>query len=69
MLRFAEKLTRTPGKMTREDMETLTSAGFSDKEVLDITHIAALFNYLDRVADALGTELESWKAAKSSEAG
>ncbi len=62
MLRFAEKMTRTPARMTQDDVESLRSVGFSDKEILDITHIAALFNYLDRVADALGTQLDSWKA-------
>ncbi len=61
MLQFAEKMTVSPKKMTEADVDGLSEVGFSDKEILDITHIAALFNYLDRVADALGTQLEHWK--------
>ena len=61
MLEFAEKMTVSPKTMTKDDVDSLHQVGFSDKEILDITHIAALFNYLDRVADALGTQLDTWK--------
>ncbi len=54
MLDFAVKLTRTPYKHTREDVEELRAVGFDDTGVLQITMIAAFFNYINRVADALG---------------
>ncbi len=54
MLDFAVKMTKTPYKHTREDVETLRAAGFDDTGVLQITLIAAYFNYINRVADALG---------------
>lgn len=54
MLDFAVKLTRTPYKHTREDVEKLRAVGFDDVGILQITLIAAFFNYINRVADALG---------------
>ena len=54
MLDFAVKLTRAPYKHTREDVEKLRAVGFDDIGVLQITLIAAYFNYINRVADALG---------------
>ena len=54
MLDFAVKLTVAPYKHTREDVEKLRAVGFDDVGVLQITLIAAFFNYINRVADALG---------------
>ncbi len=54
MLDFAVKMTRTPWKHTREDVEKLRTVGFDDVGILQITLIAAYFNYINRVADALG---------------
>jgi alkylhydroperoxidase family enzyme len=54
MLDFAVKLTRTPYKHTRADVEALRAAGFDDTGILQVTLIAAYFNYINRVADALG---------------
>ena len=54
MLDFAVKMTHTPHKHTREDVEKLREVGFDDTGILQITFIAAYFNYINRVADALG---------------
>ena len=54
MLDFAAKLTRTPYKHTRDDVDALRAVGFDDTAVLQITLIAAFFNYINRIADALG---------------
>jgi uncharacterized peroxidase-related enzyme len=54
MLDFVVKMTRTPWKHTKEDVEKLRTHGFDDTAVLQITLIAAFFNYINRVADALG---------------
>lgn len=54
MLDFVVKLTEAPHTHTREDVENLRAAGFDDVGVLQITMIAAFFNYINRVADALG---------------
>jgi alkylhydroperoxidase family enzyme len=54
MLDFAVKMTHTPWKHTREDVEKLRAVGFDDVGILQITLIAAWFNYINRLADALG---------------
>ncbi len=54
MLDFAVKLTTTAYKMTSDDVGLLRTVGFDDTGILQITLIAAWFNYINRVADALG---------------
>jgi uncharacterized peroxidase-related enzyme len=54
MLDFAVQLTRDATKITREDHAKLKAAGFDDRGILQITLIASWFNYINRVADALG---------------
>lgn len=58
MLVYVEKATRTPAEMTPADLEVLRGHGFSDEDMLDMTHIMGYFNYINRVADALGFEPE-----------
>jgi uncharacterized peroxidase-related enzyme len=60
MLRYVEKLTRTPAKMTEEDVDGLRRAGFSDEDVLQIAEVTAYYAYVNRIADGLGVELEPW---------
>ena len=58
MLAYAIKLTRTPGQITEEDVEILSGHGFDDRGVLDICQVVAYFNYVNRLADGVGVELE-----------
>ena len=58
MLEFAERLTRAPWKMGQADVEELRRHGFDDRDVHDISQIAAYFNYINRVADGLGVAPE-----------
>ena len=58
MLAYVEKLTKNPVSIWRDDMETLRAVGFDDTAILQITLIAAWFNYINRVADALGVGRE-----------
>ena len=66
MLRYVEKLTRTPGKTTKEDVEQLRRAGFSDEDILQIAEFTAYYAYVNRIADGLGVELEPWMPATHS---
>ena len=59
MLRYTDKLTLTPGKITGEDVTALRNAGFDDRGIHDICTIAAYFAFVNRIADGLGVELES----------
>lgn len=44
--------------MTEEDIQHLRSLGFIDKDIHDAVQVIAYFNYINRVADALGVEPE-----------
>jgi uncharacterized peroxidase-related enzyme len=54
MLDFAVRLTTAAYRTTPEDLDRLRAVGFDDVGILQITLIAAWFNYINRVADALG---------------
>jgi uncharacterized peroxidase-related enzyme len=54
MLDYVVKLTRDATKVSPEDHRRLRAVGFDDKGILQITLIASWFNYINRVADALG---------------
>lgn len=58
MLDYAEKLTRAPATMTQADVEALRAAGWSDSAILDMAQVCAYFNFVNRMADGLGVELE-----------
>jgi uncharacterized peroxidase-related enzyme len=54
MLEYVVKLTRDATRCSPEDHKKLREAGFDDRGILQITLIASWFNYINRVADALG---------------
>ena len=58
MLDYVVKLTRDATRVSPEDHARLRSVGFDDKGILQITLIASWFNYINRVADALGVGRE-----------
>jgi alkylhydroperoxidase family enzyme len=46
--------------MSEADVAALRAAGLDDKEILSVIHIAGYFNYLNRVADGAGIDLEDF---------
>ena len=54
MLDFVTQLTRDATRISKSDHHRLKQVGFDDRGILQITLIAAWFNYINRVADALG---------------
>jgi uncharacterized peroxidase-related enzyme len=68
MLEYAEKLTLTPSAMTEADVQKLRNAGWTDRDILDIVHVCAYFNFRVRVVDGLGLELGEWQV-RSARAG
>jgi uncharacterized peroxidase-related enzyme len=58
MLDYVVKLTKDATKVRKDDHDRLRAAGFDDKAILQITLIASWFNYINRVADALGVGRE-----------
>ena len=58
MLDYAVKLTKAPWQMAEKDVETLREEGFSDAAILDVNQITGYYNFVNRLADGLGVELE-----------
>jgi uncharacterized peroxidase-related enzyme len=54
MLEYVETLTKNATRIGKDDHDRLRAAGFDDRGILQITLIASWFNYINRVADALG---------------
>lgn len=57
---FAAKLTHHQNEMTPEDLDRLRGHGFDDRAIHDATQVIAYFNYITRVADALGVDPEDF---------
>lgn len=54
MLDYVVKVTKDATKVSPDDHAKLRAVGFEDRGILQITLIASWFNYINRVADALG---------------
>ena len=55
---FAVRLTRAPEQTRREHLAPLREHGLTDEDILVLTHVVGYFNHINRVADALGVDLE-----------
>ena len=54
MLDYVVQITKDATRISPQDHARLREAGFEDRAILQITLIASWFNYINRVADALG---------------
>ena len=62
MLDYAVKLALEPWNMGEADVQELRDDGFSNTGILDIAHVTGYYAYVNRLADGLGVDLESfWK--------
>ncbi len=68
MIEYAEKLTLAPWTVTESDVENLRAHGFDDVAILEIATVSAYRNFIARVANGLGVELEDEKFADNPEA-
>jgi len=59
ILDYAVKLTAAPKEMTAADVDDLRDNGLDDRGIHDVCAITAYFNFVNRMADGLGVELES----------
>ena len=60
LCRYALKLTLHPWDMRNEDLDPLRRLGMTDRDIVDANQVVAYFNYVNRVADGLGVELEPY---------
>jgi len=58
LLDYVGKLTLRPAACRRSDVDRLRDAGATDGEIHGTVQVASYFNYINRVADALGVDLE-----------
>jgi len=57
---YAAKLTHTPSQMSPADLDVLRLQGLKDRAIHDATQVISYFNYINRIADALGVEPEDF---------
>lgn len=58
LLDASVKLTRKPWEICQQDFDSLHDAGLTDEAIHDGFQVAAYFNYINRIADGFGVELE-----------
>lgn len=51
---LAVKMTRQPASIREEDIEDVRAQGLDDAAIHDAIQVIAYFNYINRVADAVG---------------
>lgn len=65
---YALALTREPAGIEESDLEALREAGLDDRALVDANQVVSYFNYVNRIADGLGVELElEWPAERRTE--
>ena len=60
LLAYTEKLTTEPAKCGSDDVDALRAAGWSDRAINDAIQVCSYFNYINRIADGLGIDLEDF---------
>ena len=58
LARFAEFLTSTPSKVRPRHLAELRKQGLNNRNILDAVQVISYFNYINRVAYALGIDPE-----------
>ena len=58
ILTYVEKLTKEPSTITQDYIDKLKEVSLSEHAIHDIVQVASYFNYVNRLADGLGVELE-----------
>jgi alkylhydroperoxidase family enzyme len=46
--------------MQASDLEPLRAVGLTERDIVDATQVISYFNYINRIADALGVDREAW---------
>jgi len=58
LCRYALLLTRAPAEVSEADLAPLRALGLDDRGIVDANQVVSYFNYVNRIADGLGVELE-----------
>ena len=57
---FSRKGLEAPKQMNFEDLSSLKQTGYSDRAIHDAVQIIGFFNYINRIADLLDVEPETF---------
>lgn len=60
VLGFAVKVTKAAPTITPADLDHLRGYGLTDEALFAIVEIVGFFNYVNRIADAFGIELDDF---------
>jgi len=60
LLDWCVLLTRSPVDAGEGDVSALQGLGWSDEEISAAGFLCAYFNFINRVAEGLGVDLEDW---------
>jgi uncharacterized peroxidase-related enzyme len=60
LLDYAVKLTRSPWRVTGEDLDVLRKHDLEDADLLDAVEVISFFNYINRIADAFHVDVEDF---------
>ncbi len=64
ILEFAVKVTKAAPTVTPADLKRLRGYGLSDEALFAIVEVVGFFNYVNRIADAFGVELDDFLEGK-----
>ncbi|VAX39463.1 hypothetical protein MNBD_PLANCTO02-3112 [hydrothermal vent metagenome] len=59
VLQYAKKLTETPERITKEDAQTIFSAGWNETALHNLVMVTSLFNCMNRIIFGLGVDVSS----------
>jgi uncharacterized peroxidase-related enzyme len=58
LLRYVQKLTQEPWKLSEQDISVLRENDVQDRELLEVNQVCACFNYTNRLLNGLGVDLD-----------
>jgi uncharacterized peroxidase-related enzyme len=58
VLRYARKLTRQPSSLTQADADAIFAAGWDEAALYHTVAVTALFNFMNRLVEGMGIELD-----------
>jgi len=62
LLKYSGKINNEPSKIHSGTIQSLQDNGCTDEEIFEVVAVTALFNFMDRMADSLGTPVERFQA-------
>ena len=60
LLEYCALLTSAPTRCSQESVDGLRTLGWSDVAISDAVQVCSYFNYINRIAEGLGVDDESW---------